>query len=74
MSDTRDDVPRYDGLTDPIVAAVQSDMAWRSVLGIKKYGTTLDTLEEIEALQHAYEEAMDMALYLRAAIERRRGK
>ncbi|WP_430436813.1 hypothetical protein [Oceanibaculum nanhaiense] len=55
---------------DPIVAAVIADLERRSAAGIEKYGTTLAgnplTLERW--LQHAYEEALDLALYLRRAM------
>lgn len=56
---------------DPIVEAVRADLHRRSQLGIMKYGTTLGdnpaTLRE--KLQHAYEEALDMANYLQWAIQ-----
>ena len=55
---------------DSIVEAVRADLAERSARGIAKYGTTLDRgdLSHADWLQHAYEEALDMALYLRRAI------
>ena len=56
--------------TDTIVQAVQSDLQARSERGIAKYGTTLDRndLSEKDWLQHAYEEALDLALYLKKLI------
>ncbi len=44
----------------------------RSNAGVVKYGVTTDTnpLELRDWLQHALEEALDMANYLRAAISR----
>ena len=55
---------------DPIVTAVQVDLEARSVLGLAKYGTTLarTDLGRAEWLQHAYEEALDLALYLRRLL------
>lgn len=55
---------------DPVVEAVRTDLLKRSQMGITKYGTTLaDNPLELRAwLQHAYEEALDMANYLKAAI------
>ena len=55
---------------DTIVQAVQSDLQARSERGIAKYGTTLDRtdLSEKDWLQHAYEEALDLALYLKKLI------
>ena len=55
---------------DTIVQSVQSDLQARSERGIAKYGTTLDRtdLTEKDWLQHAYEEALDLALYLKKLI------
>ena len=49
---------------------VCEDIAQRQQLGIAKYGTTVagNPLELKQWLQHAYEEALDMAVYLRRAI------
>ena len=55
---------------DTIVEAVRDDLQKRSEIGIKKYNTTLDRtdLTEIDWLNHAYEEALDLALYLKKTI------
>ena len=52
-------------------AKVCLDIIARQQKGIKKYGTTVaeNPLSHKEWLQHAYEEALDMAIYLRRAIE-----
>lgn len=52
-------------------AAVCADIAKRQQLGIAKYGTTVaeNPLELREWLQHAYEETLDQAVYLKRAIE-----
>ena len=52
---------------DSIVESVRADLQRRSEIGIKKYNTTLDRtdLTEIDWLNHAYEEALDLALYLK---------
>ena len=55
---------------DPIVAQVRADLLRRSELGIAKYGCTLEGLSLRQALQHAYEETLDRANYLCAAIRR----
>jgi hypothetical protein len=54
-----------------IEARVCEDIAARQQLGINKYGTTVEgnPLPLRDWLQHAYEEALDMAIYLRRAIE-----
>jgi len=52
------------------------DICERQALGIAKYGKTVseNPLELREWLQHAYEEALDMAIYLKRAIEKIDGK
>lgn len=61
---------------DPVVEQVRADLLRRSQLGIKKYGTTLaDNPAELkEWLNHAYEEALDLANYLQSAIMKIDGK
>ena len=57
-------------MTDSVVEAVRADLLQRSQAGIAKYGVTLDRtdLNMRDWLQHAYEEALDMANYLKRAI------
>ena len=54
-----------------LLASVIHDLKSREDRGYSKYSTTMDRtdLTEKEWLQHAYEEALDMALYLKKAIE-----
>lgn len=56
--------------SDPIVEAVRADLLARSQAGMAKYGKTLDRrdLSLRDWLQHAYEEALDLANYLKRAI------
>lgn len=60
-------------MTDNIVEQVRADLLDRSQKGIQKYGTTLDRddLTETQWMQHAYEEMLDGALYLKKLIELR---
>lgn len=53
-----------------IEASVCDDIARRQALGIAKYGQTVaDNPLELRAwLQHAYEETLDKAVYLKRAI------
>ncbi len=46
------------------------DLQAREVRGLKEYGTTMDRtdLSQDEWLQHAYEEALDLALYLKKLL------
>jgi len=57
---------------DIVIETVVDDLRRRSNLGVKKYGTTLTENEARirERLQHAYEEALDLANYLKWAIMR----
>ena len=50
---------------------VCEDIQRRQVRGIQKYGVTVEQshLASKEWLQHAYEEALDLAIYLKRAIE-----
>jgi len=58
-------------LEDKIVQSVVNEILERSDVGTKKYGTNLNRndLTELEWLQHAKEEALDMALYLEKLIQ-----
>jgi len=53
-----------------ILQSVIDDLTSREQRGKAKYGTTMDRkdLNHKQWLQHAYEEALDMALYLKKAI------
>lgn len=55
---------------DNVVEAVRADLLQRSQVGIKKYGVTLERtdLSLRDWLQHAYEETLDQANYLKRAI------
>lgn len=52
-------------------ARVCDDIAARQAVGIAKYGQTVEAnpLKLKEWLQHAYEECLDQAVYLKRAIE-----
>lgn len=55
---------------DTVVEAVRQDLLDRSKVGIVKYGVTLDRtdLNLRDWLQHAYEETLDQANYLKRSI------
>ena len=53
----------------PIWELVIEDMKDRNHTGIKKYGTPLQAHNGRNALVDAYQEALDLAVYLRQAIE-----
>lgn len=55
-----------------IVDLVKVDLDERRRIGIQTYGEPLMPHNGRDALQDAYEEALDLACYLRQAIEERR--
>ena len=52
-------------------ALVCVDIRYRQQMGIKKYGTTVagNPLTKREWVQHAYEEALDLAVYLKRLLQ-----
>jgi len=50
------------------------DCVNRNHMGVKKYGTPLQPFNGRDALKDAYEEALDLVVYLRQAIYERDGK
>lgn len=58
----------------PVWPLVMVDMAGRDKLGRERYGTPLQPHNGRDALRDAYEEALDLAAYLRAAMYERDGK
>lgn len=50
---------------------VIQDMHKRRLFGIKKYGTPLQIHNGRDALMDAYQEALDLCIYLKQAIEER---
>jgi DNA-directed RNA polymerase beta' subunit len=61
---------KIDLTTDKIILEVIRDLNNRSIKGIKKYGITLERkdLTLKDWLQHAYEECLDQANYLKRSI------
>jgi hypothetical protein len=58
------------GSAADVESAVCEDIKARQRRGIAKYGTTVanNPLTQTEWLQHAYEEALDLAIYLKKII------
>lgn len=54
-----------------IADLVIADMQERKRLGIERYGTPLQAHNGRDALVDAYQEALDLTMYLRQAIEER---
>jgi len=53
-----------------ILYNIIDDLLAREDKGLKEYGTTMDRtdLSELDWLQHAYEEALDLSIYLKKLI------
>ena len=70
MSEDLDIVYFHPPQIDPVVEDVRAMLHARSIVGIRKYGCTTagNPLPLREWLQHALEECLDQAVYLRRAI------
>ncbi len=53
---------------DAITTSVMEDLKSRADRGVQKYNTTLEENNHQNMLQHAYEEALDLAQYLKKEI------
>ncbi len=58
----------FNPVKDEITKAVIIDLISRAQRGVEKYNTTLGENDHQNMLQHAYEEALDMAQYLKKEI------
>ena len=56
---------------EPVWYLVIKDMNLRNEFGRKKYGTPLQPFNGRDVLKDAYEEALDLTVYLRQAIYER---
>lgn len=54
-----------------ILYSIIDDLISREEKGLKEYGTTMDRtdLSEEDWLQHAYEEVLDLSIYLKKIIK-----
>jgi hypothetical protein len=59
---------------DTIVSSVMFQLAQRSMVGQKKYGTTLDENESDDFLEHLKQELLDAVLYIEKLKRIRDGK
>lgn len=69
MSITHD----FDNCQSDVYKEVITDLISREKMGRAKYGTTVDkaNLSEKEWMQHAYEEALDFAIYLKRMMSKK---
>ena len=61
----------FDNLQSDTYKAVITDLIAREKMGRMKYGVTVDkaNLSEQEWMNHAYEEALDFAIYLKRLMK-----
>jgi hypothetical protein len=59
-----------------IYEQIIADLQQREAMGVKKYGTSVDDamLTQQEWMQHAYEEALDFAVYLKKMMSNDRNR
>ena len=75
MSEINDEQPApQQSEHPPVWHLVFSDMTSRNMVGKLKYGTYLKPFNGRDALIDAYQEALDLCVYLRQAIYERDGK
>lgn len=66
--------PLPNGKGREIAALVQEDIERRAVIGERRYGERLRAHNGRDPLIDAYEEALDLAMYLRQLIEEKHGR
>lgn len=69
----KDQPPPKPNSSTPIWELVVADMVARDHVGRARYGTPLQAFNGRDALVDAYQEALDLCVYLRQAIEERQG-
>lgn len=57
-----------------VLPHVVEDLKSRAVVGVNKYGTELQTYNGRDALMDAYQEALDLVMYLKQALMERSGE
>lgn len=72
MSLSNPEPPPIKNNTTPIWALVIKDMSERDAAGARKYGMQLQAFNGRDPLVDAYQEALDLVVYLRQAIEERK--
>lgn len=71
---TRQDMPTRKRPGTEVLPEVMKDLEARIHIGIRKYGEPLTTHNGRDALLDAYQEALDLAVYLKQAILERESK
>jgi hypothetical protein len=63
-------------VTEPITAALCAELQVRADVGFRKYGVSVpqSPLTRVQWLQHAKEEALDLAVYLQRLIDMELGE
>lgn len=74
MDSCHDQPPPKANDMPPVWDLVMADMTERDQVGRARYGTPLQPHNGRDALKDAYQEALDLAVYLRQALYERDGK
>jgi hypothetical protein len=70
-SEHQEQAPPVPNESTAVQQLVRDDLVERQRIGTERYGTPLQAFNGRDALRDAYEEALDLACYLRQAIEER---
>lgn len=57
-----------------VMDLVREDLAEREAQGLKKYGVVLKPFDGNDPLREAYQEALDLVVYLRQALYEKHGR
>lgn len=71
MSDIKDQPPPKTNNNEPVWNLVVRDMQDRDKLGYERYGTRLQAFNGRNSQVDAYQEVLDLSVYLRQSIEER---
>jgi len=74
VGEIKDQPPPVPNTSRPVWELVIEDMRERDHIGRQRYGTPLQARNGRDALVDAYQEALDLAVYLRQVIAERDGE
>jgi hypothetical protein len=74
FSPVASDQPLPEKGTTRVLDLVQKDLSERAEVGLGRYGRYLETRNGRDALMDAYQEALDLVMYLRQEIAERNGE
>ena len=69
MNPASSEQPKPTGTGPDIVEMVKQDLEDRAIMGERKYGQRLKAFNGRDSLMDAYQEVLDLSVYLRQVIE-----